>query len=185
MKYAGVLASASKWRARIAPKAVGDASGDPAATVPIRPASTYRPWADLLRRTFAVDALECPKCRGSHEAAGDGNRSEISVVSPRDYAKTLAQHYASSVLRTSIEETFLPNIANTVRTDPGAKATCPFGQIATENCRALGGEALPDCAYCTYTRGKWVQSIKCLRLMFEESHYRVVEHKCALCNCSE
>src|SRR6266446_4871751 len=34
------------------------------------PAGTYRPWADLLRRTFAVDALECPKCKGAHEAAG-------------------------------------------------------------------------------------------------------------------
>ena len=26
--------------------------------------NTYRAWADLLRRTFAVDVLECPGCKG-------------------------------------------------------------------------------------------------------------------------
>ena len=68
VKYAGVLASASKWRSRIAPKPVVDASVDataanaPAATV--RRGCTYRPWAELLRRTFALDVLECPKCKG-------------------------------------------------------------------------------------------------------------------------
>ena len=29
-----------------------------------RGASTYRPWAELLQRTFAIDVLECPKCQG-------------------------------------------------------------------------------------------------------------------------
>ena len=29
-----------------------------------RRASTYRPWAELLKRTFGVDVLECPTCRG-------------------------------------------------------------------------------------------------------------------------
>jgi hypothetical protein len=24
----------------------------------------YRPWAELLARTFAVDVLACPKCHG-------------------------------------------------------------------------------------------------------------------------
>ena len=33
---------------------------------PPRPesASAYRPWAELLARTFAVDVLACPKCHG-------------------------------------------------------------------------------------------------------------------------
>ena len=33
---------------------------------PPRPqgAPSYRPWAELLARTFAVDVLACPKCRG-------------------------------------------------------------------------------------------------------------------------
>src|SRR5262245_24050372 len=25
---------------------------------------SYRPWAELLRRTFAMDILACPKCHG-------------------------------------------------------------------------------------------------------------------------
>jgi len=29
-----------------------------------RVSSSYRPWAELLARTFAVDLLACPKCHG-------------------------------------------------------------------------------------------------------------------------
>jgi hypothetical protein len=68
VRYAGVLASASKWRSRIAPKPVADAIDDEASpeepAEPVRRRSTYRPWAELLRRTFAVDVLECPTCKG-------------------------------------------------------------------------------------------------------------------------
>src|SRR5204863_6084371 len=65
VKYAGVLASASQWRTRILPKPVVDTTVDaPPPTEPARRGCTYRPWAELLRRTFAVDALECPKCKG-------------------------------------------------------------------------------------------------------------------------
>jgi hypothetical protein len=67
VKYAGVLASASKLRSRIGPRPPNastqpDADGEPPVERP--PRSTYRPWAELLRRTFAIDALECPKCQG-------------------------------------------------------------------------------------------------------------------------
>jgi hypothetical protein len=33
------------------------------ATTPKR-AGTYRPWAELLKRTFGVDVLSCPTCHG-------------------------------------------------------------------------------------------------------------------------
>jgi hypothetical protein len=34
-------------------------------SAPRRPGTgTYRPWAELLKRTFSVDVLECPKCKG-------------------------------------------------------------------------------------------------------------------------
>ena len=38
----------------------------PASDEPRRPerARGYRPWAELLARTFAVDVLACPKCQG-------------------------------------------------------------------------------------------------------------------------
>jgi Putative transposase/Transposase zinc-binding domain len=65
VKYGGVLASASRWRARIAPKPVVDTTVEAAPpSEPARRRGTYRPWAELLRRTFAVDALACPKCQG-------------------------------------------------------------------------------------------------------------------------
>jgi hypothetical protein len=65
VKYAGVLASASQWRARILPKPVVDTTVEaPPPRELARRGCTYRPWAELLRRTFAVDALECPKCKG-------------------------------------------------------------------------------------------------------------------------
>jgi uncharacterized protein YbaR (Trm112 family) len=57
-----VLASASSWRSRIAPKPP-DAGP---ATQPETPkgAGGYRGWAELLARTFGVDLLACPKCQG-------------------------------------------------------------------------------------------------------------------------
>jgi len=65
VRYAGVLAAASPWRPKIAPKPPTE---EPAATnaEPDRtgPAGGYRPWAELLARTFAVDVLACPKCHG-------------------------------------------------------------------------------------------------------------------------
>jgi Putative transposase len=65
--YAGVLAAASPWRPRLVPH---EPDEQPATTgVPARPkgsfaAGAYRSWAELLRRTFGVDGLECPKCHG-------------------------------------------------------------------------------------------------------------------------
>ena len=65
VRYAGVLAARSPWRPRIAPKPPTEepaaASGEPDRT---GPAGGYRPWAELLARTFAVDVLRCPSCQG-------------------------------------------------------------------------------------------------------------------------
>jgi hypothetical protein len=63
VRYAGVLGAASQWRSRIVPPA-GPAPG------PERPGEKklkcrYRTWAELLARTFAIDALACPVCRGA------------------------------------------------------------------------------------------------------------------------
>ncbi len=63
VRYAGVLAAASQWRSRIVPEReeapdASDEAGKP------HGASAYRPWAELLKRTFAVDVLVCPKCQG-------------------------------------------------------------------------------------------------------------------------
>jgi hypothetical protein len=65
VKYAGVLAPASSWRSRVAPPkapaVLAQAAED--AKTPKRPGN-YRPWAELLKRTFGVDVLECPNCTG-------------------------------------------------------------------------------------------------------------------------
>lgn len=65
VRYAGVLAAASPWRPRIAPKPPTEqpaaARAEPDRT---GPAGAYRPWAELLARTFAVDVLSCPSCQG-------------------------------------------------------------------------------------------------------------------------
>jgi len=67
VRYAGVLASASKLRPRIAPKGESPklpqldrrgARGDSPRPDP------YWAWADLLKRTFAIDVLACPRCQG-------------------------------------------------------------------------------------------------------------------------
>ena len=62
VRYAGVLAAASKWRPRILPHpaALEPASDDK----PKRKGSHDWPWAQLMARTFALDVEKCPKCDG-------------------------------------------------------------------------------------------------------------------------
>jgi len=36
----------------------------------------YRAWADLLRRTFQVEVLECPRCKGRMKLLAIVTRSE-------------------------------------------------------------------------------------------------------------
>jgi hypothetical protein len=65
VRYAGVLGSASKLRSRLAPKRAATASArcvEDVVDLPRR--RSYRPWAELLRRTFGFDVLACPRCDG-------------------------------------------------------------------------------------------------------------------------
>jgi hypothetical protein len=76
VRYVGVLASASKLRPRILPeppKEAGVARPPKEAGVALdaneeaepRPRRCrYRPWAELMMRTFAMDVLCCPRCLG-------------------------------------------------------------------------------------------------------------------------
>ena len=68
VRYAGVLAPASKLRPRIVPKPPATPANDvePGA-LPLPPTpggSRYRPWAELLKRCFAIDVLQCASCGG-------------------------------------------------------------------------------------------------------------------------
>jgi hypothetical protein len=65
VRYAGVLAANAKLRPRIVPQPTvqKDASAPaPERDVDKRGASRYRPWAELLKRTFGVDVLQCETC---------------------------------------------------------------------------------------------------------------------------
>jgi hypothetical protein len=65
VKYAGVLAAASKLRARIAPAPAPPTETTEAAEPrPAERRGSYWPWALLMRRTFGLDVLGCPKCKG-------------------------------------------------------------------------------------------------------------------------
>ena len=65
MKYAGVLASASPWRPRIGLKHTRNRDLDlQSDSIGTKRARTYTPWAELLKRTFAIDVLGCPRCQG-------------------------------------------------------------------------------------------------------------------------
>ena len=80
VRYADVLAAASPWRPKIAPKPPTEepaaARAEPDRT---RPAGGYRPWAELLARTFAVDVLACPRCHGRMRM---GEPTEVPRRSP-------------------------------------------------------------------------------------------------------
>jgi hypothetical protein len=63
VKYAGVLAPASPWRSRIAPRREEERRPPEQEAKPPKRGG-YRPWAELLARTFGIDVLECPSCKG-------------------------------------------------------------------------------------------------------------------------
>ena len=65
VRYAGVLASASKLRSRILPEPpqrLPDADQEGRSAKSRRSGCPYRPWAELMMRTFALDVLCCPRC---------------------------------------------------------------------------------------------------------------------------
>ena len=82
VRYAGVLAPGARLRARVVPEPPAGRRSDEAPTVSVpaggnaparatdpatpRPCQARRqyPWAELMRRVFAVDVLECPRCHG-------------------------------------------------------------------------------------------------------------------------
>jgi len=66
VRYAGVLAPASKLRARIVPKptvALAPIAGESPEPKKVA-GSRYRPWAELLKRCFSIDVLTCTGCGG-------------------------------------------------------------------------------------------------------------------------
>jgi hypothetical protein len=63
VRYAGVLGAASEWRPRIVPAPEAEPRDSERAEAN-KARSGYRRWAELLGRTFAVDALACPACGG-------------------------------------------------------------------------------------------------------------------------
>ena len=83
IRFHGILAPAAGYRAKVVPA--------PKASVPPRegpgpePPARYRlPWAELLRRVFLVDALDCPRCHGRM-------RIVAAVTSP-DAAERILRH---------------------------------------------------------------------------------------------
>ncbi len=78
LRYHGVFAPSSRVRQRVVPAAPGPVPPTPATEARTRTtekprraksaektARTYRiPWADLLRKVFAIDVLACPECTG-------------------------------------------------------------------------------------------------------------------------
>ena len=60
IRYHGILAPAARDRAAVVPRVSAEES---AATSDADRPRNYG-WAELMRRVFAVDVLECPDCRG-------------------------------------------------------------------------------------------------------------------------
>ena len=77
VRYHGVLAPASRNRARVVPAGKAEDTPTPGPGIPTsrgacpgeeEPSIPRRPrnysWAELMRRVFEIDVLECPRCRG-------------------------------------------------------------------------------------------------------------------------
>jgi hypothetical protein len=65
--YAGVLGSASKLRALVVPPPPPESQANSThahSSHPPTHRSRYRPWAELMKRTFEIDVEQCPNCGG-------------------------------------------------------------------------------------------------------------------------
>jgi hypothetical protein len=62
IRFHGILAPAAGYRSAVVP--VSTAEAPPKRQPPERPTPYRLPWADLLRRVFLLDLLECPRCHG-------------------------------------------------------------------------------------------------------------------------
>ena len=71
VRYAGVLASASKLRPRLAPKPAVVPTENAADLPDVPRGGCYRPWAELLKRTFWVRRSDVPMLRWEDEAPRD------------------------------------------------------------------------------------------------------------------
>ena len=61
---------ASPWRGHLAPQTLPPAPRRERRAGRPDLAGRYRPWAELLARTFAVDVLACPTCQGRMKLLG-------------------------------------------------------------------------------------------------------------------
>lgn len=75
VRYAGVLAPRAAGRATLVPPVARPA---PSASLAAVPPARRIPWADLLRRVFAVDVLRCP-CGGRRQVIAFISEPEVVV----------------------------------------------------------------------------------------------------------
>ena len=67
IRYHGILAPAARHRAAVVPTKDDTETcehHDPSETVRPAPRPRNYSWAELMRRVFAIDVLECPSCGG-------------------------------------------------------------------------------------------------------------------------
>ncbi len=97
VRYHGVFAPNASWRGAIVPRpmetegearcagALPEGPGPRAAKTAARPRPLSRlPWAELLRRVFREDVLECNRC--------GGRRVVLAFLSERRAVKAVLQH---------------------------------------------------------------------------------------------
>jgi hypothetical protein len=83
--YYGVLAPTAKWRPQIVPAADPAPCSHAAESGPKSRKRNYT-WAQLMARTFAIDVLECPRCRGRMKIVAAIESPELArdPAEPRD-----------------------------------------------------------------------------------------------------
>ena len=73
-RYHGILAPAAGWRGEVVPDTRAElpatcAVGKSHQILAARSIEQRRPWAELMRRVFSVDVLECEQCGGRARVA--------------------------------------------------------------------------------------------------------------------
>ena len=126
VRYAGVLAAASKWRPRVVPPpAPAEQNGDDECATctakkdkPPTRRSGYRPWAELLKRSFRIDVELCGNCGGRLKMRA----LVITAAGIRRYLRWLGEPTEPPLLAPARDPPFFKSVAIRRRLDVPVQA---------------------------------------------------------------
>lgn len=106
IRYHGVFAPNSKWRAQIIPQPTQDVSEETDSTASQKCAGSGKRWAQLLARVWGVDVLSCPWCESRMQRIAFITERRAVVAILESLQMTTAPPEIAQACRTASQDEF-------------------------------------------------------------------------------